>query len=419
MGGGGAASRRARRRRTTHYTAFRGRPGPAFLESAAMPAGPLPPAVVCEAGWVNGLAAVRSLGRIGAPVVVVDHRPGALGFRSRYAEGYVAPDPTVDADGFVQALAALGDRLAAPAPIFPTHDEHLAAIARARPALGDRFRYPLPAWSLVERLGSKRFQLETAAAAGVAVPATVHPESEAEAAAAGDAVGFPAIVKPSAPFGFRRRFGRQAFLCADRGELVRAYGLAAGFAPMVQEFVPGGDDELYTLGSYLDAGGSPLGLFSGRKLRQTGQGMGTARVAEAVWVDEVVDAGLALLAALRFTGISQVEFKRDPRSGAYKLMEVNARLWQWHGLAAACGVDLPAIAYRDAIGRPPAPARMRREGRRWAITLMGGASPALQRPPYTDAVVALDDPLPVLAHGARMARSAVRRLIGGRRSGRA
>ena len=62
---------------------------------------------------------------------------------------------------------------------------------------------------------------------------------------------------------------------------------------MVQELVPGGDDELYSLGSYLRADGEPLGLFSGRKLKQMPPLVGTCRVGEAVWVQEVVDAGAA------------------------------------------------------------------------------------------------------------------------------
>ena len=49
---------------------------------------------------------------------------------------------------------------------------------------------------------------------------------------------------------------------------------------------------LYTLGSYLDGTGKPLGVFSGRKLLQTPRLVGTCRVGEAVWVQEVVDAGL-------------------------------------------------------------------------------------------------------------------------------
>ncbi len=155
--------------------------------------------------------------------------------------------------------------------------------------------------------------------------------------------------------------------------------------------------------------GTPLGVFCGRKLRQTRAGMGTCRVGESVWIDEVVDEGLRLLRELRFHGISQVEFKHDRRDGRYKLIEVNPRLWQWHGLAAACGVDLPWIAYQDLTGRGPPPVRMRAERKRWAITLMAGSSPALQRPPYVDAVIALDDPLPGLAQLSRLARNLVAR----------
>ena len=39
----------------------------------------------------------------------------------------------------------------------------------------------------------------------------------------------------------------------------------AEFEPMLQEFVPGSDDELYTLGSYLNADGEALGVFCGAK----------------------------------------------------------------------------------------------------------------------------------------------------------
>ena len=166
--------------------------------------------------------------------------------------------------------------------------------------------------------------------------------------------------------------------------------------------IPGGDDALFTLGSYLAADGEPLGLFSGRKLRQTPPGVGTCRVGEAVWDDEVVEQGLRLLEALGHTGLSQVEFKRDPRDGVLKLMEVNPRLWQWHGLAAACGVDVTRIAYEDLIGERPAPASMNGRRRRWAITLLAGERPAPQRPPYVDAVFARDDLKPALVQLRRL-----------------
>ncbi len=184
----------------------------------------------------------------------------------------------------------------------------------------------------------------------------------------------------------------------------RAFGDAEPYQPMVQEVVPGGDEELYTLGSYLAADGEALGLFCGRKLRQTPPGVGTCRVGEAFWVEEVVEQGLEVLRALEHKGLSQVEFKRDRRDGSFKLIEVNPRLWQWHGLASACGVDLPRIAYQDLTGERPAPVSMNGRRRRWAITLLPGERPAPQRPPYVDAVFARDDLKPALVQVARLLR---------------
>jgi predicted ATP-grasp superfamily ATP-dependent carboligase len=367
-------------------------------------------AVVAEVAWVNGLAAIRSLGRQGLRVIALDNRQHALGFRSRYAEPRIAPDPLDDEEGFIAVLQSIADETDDVLPVFPTHDEHVNAIARHADALGGRYRFPFPSWEVLELIQSKRHQLETAKSIGVPVPRTVHPASLDEALAAGEQLGFPVLVKPSANVGFRRSHKRQLFRCENAGELEHAYEAAAPYEPMVQELIPGGDEELYTLGSYLRADGEALGLFTGHKLRQTRGFMGSARVGEALWVDEVADQGLALLRALGFHGISQVETKRDPRDGKFKLMEVNPRLWQWHSLAAACGVDLPYIAYRDLVGDPLPAARMHGDGKRWAITLMAGLPAAVERPPYVDAVFARDDPKPTLVQLGRFAHRGIQRL---------
>ncbi|HYY04241.1 MAG TPA: hypothetical protein VE736_10185 [Gaiellaceae bacterium] len=346
-----------------------------------------PPAIVVGVGWVAGLAAIRSLGRAGVRVLAVDHRRGALGFRSRYAEPHVAPER--HGEEYVRFLERLGAGV-----VFPTHDDDLATIARHRRRL--TLTCPFPGWDVLGRVQDKREQVAAAARAGVSAPRTADaPTAE---------FGFPVLVKPAQAPEFRRRFGVKAFRCESNAELDAAFERAHDFRPLVQEWIPGGDETLYTLGSYVAEDGRALGLFSGRKLRQTPRSIGTARVAEAVWVDEVVEQGLALVRELGLWGISQVEFKRDPRDGTFKLIEVNPRLWEWHGLAAACGVDLPLIAYRDMTGDRVEPVRMRREGKRWAISFARGARPVPQRPPYVDAMWARDDPKPAFVHLARVVR---------------
>jgi len=202
---------------------------------------------------------------------------------------------------------------------------------------------------------------------------------------------------------FKRRYRRQAFVCRNAGELARAYEQATAYEPMVQEFVPGGADRLWTLGTYVGSDGEVLATFSGRKLRQTGDNVGTARIGEAVWDEEVVASGLALLRELGFHGIAQVEWKRDPRDGSLKLMEVNPRLWQWHALSAACGADVTLAAYWGRVGQRRSATRTYGGRRRWSSSRRPWQAPACERPRYTDAVFALDDPKPGLVNVARYA----------------
>jgi D-aspartate ligase len=145
-------------------------------------------AAVVDVGWVNGLAAIRSLGRAGIRVLAVDHRPSALGFRSKYAEPLLSPDPFEDEHRFVNFIRALGEVV-----VFPTHDDSLNAIARYADDL--QVLTPFPSWGLLEHVQSKRTQLERAAAAGVDVPAA-------------DPGMFPVIVKPDRSVEFKRRYRR-------------------------------------------------------------------------------------------------------------------------------------------------------------------------------------------------------------------
>ena len=280
--------------------------------------------------------------------------------------------------------------------VFATHDEGLRAIARHRDSLELLCPFPRD----LERLQKKRVQLDAA----LHTPDTRYPESAAEAVAAAEEIGYPVLLKPSEPVGFRQQYGKQAVICHSASEVEEAYGQIEPWEPMVQDLIPGGDDELYTLGAYLSESLEPLGLFCGRKLIQTPPGIGTARLAEAVWVDEVVDAGLHLLRALGCNGLSQVEFKRDPRDGKFKLMEVNPRLWQWHSLARASGVDLPLIAYRDLTGEPVEAVRMNGGRRKWAILLMPGERPVVPRPPFVEATWSWRDPKPAVVHAVRALR---------------
>ena len=119
---------------------------------------------------------------------------------------------------------------------------------------------------------------------------------------------------------------------------------------MVQELIPGAAENLYSVGS-LYSNGRVLGKVVARRTRQHPAVFGRVTThAETCHVPELEDMGTRFLKAMGYQGISEVEFMWDPRDGIFKLIEINARFWAWHGLAIAAGVDLPFLMYRDMLG---------------------------------------------------------------------
>ena len=366
-------------------------------------------AIVVRSGSVTGLAAIRSLGRASIRALALDSDQQALGFYSRFGEPRRCPDPARDENAFVDGLIAIASELHHRVPVFPTDDKSLNVISRHQDILRQYLSFPFPPNILLRRIQDKRFQIDQARRIGIPYPRTCHNLS--------NDLDFPVVVKPGDPEPFRRKFLCQAFRCRDKEELEKAYEAALPFRPLVQEFIPGNDDELYTLGAFIDETGAALGLFCGRKLRQHPREIGTCRVGEAVWVDEVVESGVRYLQGLQYQGIAQVEFKFDARDRTYKLIEINPRLWRWHGLASACGVDLPVIAYRSLRGEPVIPVESRARTLRWVVSIQPGRRPAFTRPPVVDAVFARDDVRPffwnlrnALFHGR--VRRGLRRIVG-------
>jgi D-aspartate ligase len=70
------------------------------------------------------------------------------------------------------------------------------------------------------------------------------------------------------------------------------------------------------------------------------------------------------LRAINYYGLVEVEYKRDPRDGQYKLLDVNARTWGYHTLGGRAGVDFPYLLFADQLGESVLPCRAK-AGLKW------------------------------------------------------
>ena len=327
------------------------------------------PAALVMNTHITGLAVTRSLGRAGVPVLGLDDERGGLGQHSRHLTGLgLVPGPTVD-DGAALAdhLAALGPSFAERPVLIPTNDDWVLALAKHRAQLEPHYRYTFARYDVVQRALSKSALYRACERLGVPVPRTWYLDEQTPEQVAAD-VPYPCVLKPDDSRGFYTAFRAKVFVVHDADELVNrcAQAAALGLSLVAQEWVdtrPGG---FWSVASYLSPGGEARGVFTGRKLEQWPPDFGTSCLADARWDAEIAEAGVRVLQALGYSGISEIEFVEDAATGRSLLLDVNTRAWKWVGLPIAAGVDLPLLAYRDAVGEPY-DSGPQRDGVRWTF----------------------------------------------------
>ncbi len=326
-----------------------------------MSSGQLPTALVFNC-HITGLAVARSLAAHGVPVAALDPDPRGLGQASRAVrERHSCPNPLDEEAGFADWLVSNAARFGDGAVLFPTNDEWVMAVARHRDRLGKHFRIPFSEGAVIDAVLDKRQLYANAKRLGIPIPRTFSlndPERTARE------IRYPAILKPAEQRRFYDRFGVKVFRAQSAPELVRFARETADLVCVAQEIVPVPAGGFYSFTSYVAPDGEVRGSFVGRKLEQYPEGFGTGCLVVGDQVKEIAERGQAILRAFGYHGISEVEFIYDPARREHLLLDVNPRVWKWIGLPIASGVDLPWLAYSEAIGRPER-AGAARDGLRW------------------------------------------------------
>ncbi|WP_412538940.1 ATP-grasp domain-containing protein [Longispora sp. K20-0274] len=363
-------------------------------------------------GDYQGLGIVRSLGRHGVPVLVLDNER-SIAAASRYTGKVVRVPGLRDDEDTLRALDGLRRRFGlAGWVLYATREETVAALSRHRADLARHWRVPTPDWDSVRYAWDKRETYRLAQKLGIGVPRSWFPMDEADLAQV-DGDG-PFAVKPAIKEHFFYATGVKAWRADGRAELLAAFRRAAAVVPagevVVQELVPGGGEtQLAWCGLFRD--GRPVASMTARRLRQHPSEFGRASTfVETVAAPELEGPSTRFLAAIGYHGLVEVEYKVDPRDGEPKLLDVNARTWGYHTLGRAAGVDFPYLLFLDQLGRP-VPRVAARPGVRWirlatdlpnavvdwrAGRLRTGAYLASLLRVRTEAVLSWSDPLPAL-----------------------
>lgn len=315
---------------------------------------PSPPAAIVLGGVGAALSITRSLGRRGVPVHVLGDARSSLAGASRYCTEFV--DLGSDTDVVERWLEWLRVRAPKGAVVLPCGDDGLACVAANSARLRE--------WGLIpaDNAGAASLAMldkdETyaiAAAAAVPAPKTWRITEPQELAAIAAEITFPCALKPLHSHLFSRVFGdRKLFVVESLEELTAALERTRehGLEMLVTEIVVGPDDRLWGLSTYIDAEGEPLFEIVKRKLRSYPVHFGVGCYQAIEWDPEIAELGMRFVRAAGLRGMANVEFKRDSRDGGPRLIECNHRFMASNECLRRAGVDVPWIAYRQALGQP-------------------------------------------------------------------
>jgi predicted ATP-grasp superfamily ATP-dependent carboligase len=302
-------------------------------------------------GDYQGLGIVRSLGRHGVPVLVLDDERSIARY-SRYATAAVKVADLRDEETTVAELMELGARHQLDGwVVYPTREETVAALSRHRDTLAAHFRIPTPPWEVVKWAWDKRNTYEVAAELGIATPRTWLVSSERELTSIDGEPPF--AVKPAIKEHFLYATGAKAWLANTRAELHERFRAAAELVGarevIVQELIPGsGEAQLAYCAFFRE--GRPAASMVVRRLRQHPPLFGRASTfVETIDHPELEQTSERFLRHIGYNGLVELEYKHDARDGNTKLLDVNARTWGYHSLGQRAGLDFPYLLYRDQL----------------------------------------------------------------------
>ncbi len=196
---------------------------------------------VVVGGDFHGLGIVRSLGRRGVPICIIDDEFSISRF-SRYAAHAVRAPDLRDEGRTVEVVLQTGRQLGLTGwVLYPTRDEIVAAFSRHRQELAKQFRVPTPDWSAVRWAWDKRNTYQKAQDLGIPTPATWYPRDARELEVI--AADFPLVLKPAIKEHFIYATKDKAWRADNREQLrelfARATAIAGPGEIMVQECIPG------------------------------------------------------------------------------------------------------------------------------------------------------------------------------------
>ncbi|HUT57560.1 MAG TPA: hypothetical protein VM238_03255 [Phycisphaerae bacterium] len=309
----------------------------------------------------TALSIVRGLGRRGVKVYGIGLSRWEVALRSRYCTPLGAIDPRHEPERLCRRLIEFAEEHPDTTKVlYASGDECVAFIGEHHVELARHYSFSKLGPDTVELFLNKERFYRACVEHGVPAPFTLVPTSPDDLTAFIASGCFPCILKPKYYHKWAPKHGLTKVIYCQRATDLLAQGDSLGSRIadfVVQEVIPGPEEEIYVFAAYFDRSGQPHGAFVGQKIRQYPVGFGTTTAMRAASVPQIEEQSVGFLQKLGYQGLCDVEYKYDRRTNAFRIIEINPRIGRWYGIVEASGHDTVYCSFLDLSGvsLPPLP----------------------------------------------------------------
>lgn len=357
------------------------------------------PAAVIGHG-LNALGVVRSLAMTGVPVWVVGSHMEGSAMRSRYGRKLLVKQ--TEGEEFIETLCR---QVPTGTVLFLTEEATVRTISQYRDVIQEKFRVRLPPHHvLMDLMHKERFQ-RLADGYGAPIGAAVWLRNINDLQHL-NTLTFPCVVKPTIKdYTYGAQFKKGYVVkTSDEVEELAHLILPVARELLVQEWIEGGDSEVYFCLQYVGEKGETIISFTGQKIRSWPPRIGGTASCTAAWevADHLRQLTESFFQRTGFVGMGSMEFKRDARNGNFYMIEPTvARTDFQEEVATINGVNIPLYAFLYELGLPRStvtergPTRVWREPSidKWSKELQGD-NEIFKNLEVVDAYWRLEDPGP-------------------------
>jgi predicted ATP-grasp superfamily ATP-dependent carboligase len=319
-------------------------------------------ALLTMASYRGTLAAARSLSRAGVAVDVADAKPLGGALWSSAVRRRLRCPPVERPDELIAWLMDFGRRQPG-AVLYPTSDDLAWLFAHHAEALGRVYRVYHPPEQGLMALLDKRRLAGICEQLGVTVPRAWYPEGEEALETLAPSLPYPVVVKPRTQVfhethvkggvvgdahSLRLLFRQLASSRYPTDLLASAPGLRW---PLVQEFVAGAKEGVYSLTGFAAGARGAFGCLAALKVLQDPPAVGVGVCFENAPVEPEAEAAVRRICAhADYRGVFEVEFIRGP--SGLQLIDFNPRYYGQMQFDISRGLDLPLLVHGAALGLP-------------------------------------------------------------------